>query len=481
MPVGGLARVERNGGAMVRKVAERTQKIARQLATPDVSFRELASGQWRDLALILVPALIALIGVVWFASRFVEPAPPKKIWITTGGQSGGYFATGKRYADILKRSGITLEVLTSAGSVENLKRLSDPALNVDVALLQGGTTTTKQSPGIISLGRVYLEPMWVFYRSDTAVDRLAALKGKRIAVGPEGSGTRPLALALLERNGITTANSEFLPILGAELIAAVVDGRADAAFMTSSIESPQVQTLLKTPGVRLMNFPQAEAYTRIFPYLTRIVLPKGAVDLANNLPEADVEMVAPMAALVAREDLHPALVGLLVEAAKEVHSRGGMFNRQGEFPKAQDPEFEMSDDAERVYKSGPPALQKFLPFWLATFLERIKVMILPIATIVLPLFKLIPAIYKWRIRRRMLYWYGELKALEFNVFRDAGNTRLAEHETEMTRIEQAVASITVPLAFSDQYYSLRAAVDIVRNTLRGQGSTQLDGTPVAAR
>jgi TRAP transporter TAXI family solute receptor len=459
---------------MVRKVAERTQKLARQLSTPDVSFREMSGGQWRDLAMIIVPAFMVLAGVIWFASQFVEPAPPKTIWITTASQTGGYFATGKRYAEILKRAGITLEVLPSAGSVENVKRLMDPKLNVDVALLQGGTSNTKLSPGIVSLGRVYLEPMWVFYRSDTSIDRLAGLKGKRIAVGPEGSGTRPLALALLERNGVDATSTELLPILGQELISALADGRADAAFLTSSVESPQIQTLLKTPGVRLMNFPQAEAYTRIFPYLSRIVLPKGAVDLANNLPEADVEMVAPMAALVAREDLHPALVGLLVEAAKEVHGRGGMFNRQGEFPKAQDPEFEMSDDAERVHKSGPPALQKYLPFWLATFMERMKVMILPLATVVLPLFKLIPAVYKWRIRRRMLYWYGELKALEYNVVHDATNARHTEHATEMTRIEQAVARISVPLAYSDQYFSLRAAVDIVRNKLLGGQVPQFD-------
>jgi TRAP transporter TAXI family solute receptor len=465
---------------MVRKVTERTQQLARQLATPDVSFRELARGQWRDFAMILVPALIVLAGVIWFASRFVEPAPPKKIWITTAGQTGGYFATGKRYAEILKRAGITLEVLPSAGSVENVKRLTNPALNVDVALLQGGTTNTKQTPGIVSLGRVYLEPMWVFYRSDTALDRLASLKGRRIAIGPEGSGTRPLAIALLERNGVDATNTEFLPILGAELIAALVDGRADAAFMTSSVDSAQVQTLLKAPGLRLMNFPQAEAYTRLFPYLTRIVLPKGAVDLANNLPESDVEMVAPMAALVAREDLHPALIGLLVEAAKEVHSRGGMFNRQNEFPKAQDPEFEMSDDAERVYKSGPPSLQKFLPFWLATFLERMKVMILPLATVVLPLFKLVPAVYRWRIRRRIIYWYGELKALEYNVLNDPSHIRLTEHNEQMTRIEKAVAGITVPLAFSDQYFSLRAAVDIVRNNLLGQARAQIAFEPKGA-
>jgi TRAP transporter TAXI family solute receptor len=452
---------------MVRKVAARTQHLARRLAAPDVSIKDISAGQWQDLAMIIVPALVVLAGAIWFASRFVEPAPPKKIWITTAGQAGGYYATGKRYADILKRSGITLEVLPSAGSVENIKRLSDPKLNVDVALLQGGTSTTKDSPGIVSLGRVYLEPMWVFYRGTETIDRLAGLKGKRIIVGPDGSGTRPLALALLARNAIDEKNAEFLPLSGADAIAALADGTADAGFMTSSVESPQVQTLLRTPGVKLMNFAQAEAYTRIFPYLTRIVLPKGAVDLANNLPATDVEMVAPMAALVARESLHPALVGLLVEAAKEVHGRGGMFNRIGEFPKALDPEFEMSDDAERVYKSGPPALQKYLPFWLATFLERIKVMILPLATVVLPLFKLIPALYKWRIRRRMLYWYGELKALEYNVLSDLDNQKLAEHHTEMTRIDQAVAGIHVPLSFSEQYYSLRAAVDIVRNKING--------------
>ena len=464
---------------MVRKVAERTKNIARRLARPDVSFKELSAGQWRDLAMIIVPTLMVLAGIFWFASRFVEPAPPKKIWITTGGPAGGYFAAGKRYAEILKHSGITLEVLNSAGSVENLKRLSDPNVNVDVAFLQGGTSTTKESPGIVSLGRIYLEPMWVFYRSAETIDRLAGLKGKRIAVGAEGSGTRPLALALLARNAIDATNTEFLPLNGAELIAAITDGSADAAFVTSSVESPQIQTLLRTPGVKLMNFAQAEAYTRIFPYLTRIVLPKGAVDLAANLPASDVEMVAPVAALVARETLHPALVGLLVEAAKEVHGRGGMFNRIGEFPKAQDPEFEMSDDAERVYKSGPPALQRYLPFWLATFLERIKVMILPLATVILPLFKLVPAMYKWRVRRRVLYWYGELKALEYNVMADLDNQKLGVHRDEMGRIERAVAGIHVPLAFSEQYYALRAAVDIVRNKLYGvetpQMSAQLDG------
>jgi TRAP transporter TAXI family solute receptor len=452
---------------MVRKVAERTKQLAQKLTTPDVSFRELSSGQWRDLAMIIVPALLMIAGIVWFASRYVEPAPPRKIWITTGGPSGGYFATGKRYADILKRSGITLEVLPSAGSVENLQRLKDPKLNVDVALLQGGTSNAKESPGIISLGRIYLEPMWVFYRGDATIDRLAGLRGKRIVVGPEGSGTRPLALSLLKRNEIDETNAEFLPLLGIELIAALTEGRADAAFMTSSVESAQVQTLLRTPGVRAMSFAQAEAYTRIFPYLTRIVLPKGAVDLANNLPSNDIEMVAPVAALVAREDLHPALVGLLVEAAKEVHNSGGMFNKIGEFPKAQDPEFDMSDDAERVYKSGPPALQKYLPFWLATFLERIKVMIVPLATVVLPLFKIVPAIYKWRIRRRLLYWYGELKALEYNLIRDTAHERIEAHLTEMRRIELAVAGITVPLAFSEQYFALRAAVDIVRAKLQG--------------
>ena len=427
--------------------------------------RDISAVQLRELILILAPVVMLVLGALWIASRFIQPAPPTKIAISTASETGNYYATGRKYAEILKKSGINLEVRTSAGSPENVKRLLDPQSGVQVALLQGGTTNSKASPGLVSLGRIYLEPMWVFYRGDATIDRLAALKGKRVIVGMEGSGTRLLAMQLLTPNGITPDNTQFMPLNGAEAVNALISGAADAAFFTSAATAPQIQTLLRHPELKVMSLVQAEAYTRLFPYLTRIVLPKGAIDLVNNIPANDVEMVAPMAALVAREDLHPALVNLLVEAAKQVHSPGGLFHRVGDFPKTQDPEFEFSDDAERAYKSGPSFLKRALPFWLATFIERATIIAVPLAGILLPLIKIGPALYKWRIRRRIFYWYGRLKALESTVADDPSGESLDDERDEIALIDAAVNTIPVPLAFSDQYYTLRAAIDLVRQRL----------------
>jgi TRAP transporter TAXI family solute receptor len=423
----------------------------------------------RDFWWVIFPLALLLAGLAWFASRFVEPAPPKRIAITTASKTGGYFATGTKYANILKRSGITLDVMTSAGSGENVKRLLDDKSGVQVALLQGGTATTKEAPGVISLGRVYLEPLWVFYRGLDTLDRLSQIKGRRVIIGPEGSGTRQLALDLLKPNAITAENTTLLPLSGPEAIEAISKGTADVAFFTSSPSSPQIQTLIRTPDLRLMSFAQAEAYTRVFPYLSNVTLPKGAMDLEKEVPPQDTSLIAPMAALVVREDLHPALVGLLVEAAKEVHQPGGMFNRIGEFPKTIDPEFEMSDDALRFYKNGATFLQRHLPFWLATFIERMVVMVVPLATVLIPVFKGGPAIFRWRARQKILRWYARLKVLDQRLTTDASHEHLLAYTAEIEDIEQAVKKTAVPLNYADQYYSLRAAIDLVRQRIAAHG------------
>jgi TRAP transporter TAXI family solute receptor len=450
----------------VRKAVARTREIADRFSAPAESWRDLTARQWLEILSVVGPAVLLVVGAFWLAARFIEPAPPRRIAITTASQAGAYFANGQRYAAILKRSGITLDVATSAGSGENIKRLTDPASAFHVALIQGGTTNAEETPGLVSLGRMYLEPMWVFYRGSETISRLSQLRGKRVVVGPEGSGTRKLALELLKPNNVSGADTTLLPLAGAAAVEAILAGAVDAAFFTSAPNAPQIQTLIRAPGLRLMSFDQAEAYTRVFPYLSRIVLPKGAVDLLKNIPETDIEMVAPMAALVVRADLHPALVGLLVEAAKDVHSAGGMFNRIGEFPKAQDPEFPLSEDAERIYQYGPPFLQRYLPFWLATFIERMKVLVVPIATILLPMIKIVPALLRWRVRRRILHWYGQLKALEHRVAADGAAENIAAHRAEAERIELAVAAIPIPVAYHEEYYALRGAVDLVRNRLR---------------
>ncbi|MEQ1714182.1 MAG: TAXI family TRAP transporter solute-binding subunit, partial [Hyphomicrobium sp.] len=308
--------------------------------------------QLRELLLVIGPAVLLCLGAFWLAFQFVEPAPPKVIKMSTGGESGAYFRFGNRYAELMKAQGVRIEVVPSAGAIENAKRLDDPASGFKLGLLQGGIANSEGSPDLVSLGRVFLEPLWIFYRGEAVRTRLGELRGLRLAVGGEGGGTRALAETLLKANQVTAANATLLPLAGQTAVDALLAGEVDAIFLAFAPEAPIIQNLLRNRAVRLMNMAQAEAYTRIFPYLSRVVLPRGVVDLDNDIPVEDVSLVAAQAALVARKDLHPALAELMVDVVQTVHGKGGLFHRIGDFPKGQDPEFPMSDDAERIYKNG---------------------------------------------------------------------------------------------------------------------------------
>lgn len=422
--------------------------------------------QARELLLVGGPAVLLVIGAFWLAYQFVQPAPPDHLVITTGSTSGAYYAFANRYRDELAKSGIKLEVLPSKGSVQNLERLKSDEKRVDLALMQGGIANERTAPYVMSYGRIFLEPVWIFHRLGGTVDDLAALKGKRIAIGPEGSGTRKLATDLLTATGIDATNTTLLPLGSTAAAEALHAGEADAAFFTLAPESPLVGKLMSDTALRLASLRRAEAYTRRFPYLSRVVLPEGAIDLAGNLPAADVVMVAAQAALVARNDLHPALAWPLVDALKSVHAAGGMFQRVAEFPRGFDPEYPMSEDAERVYTNGTPFFQRFLPFWLASLIERMIIMVVPIATILIPLFKVGPMIYEWRIRSRLLYWYAQLKTLEKQVaVPGTADVSRATFTHEIDRIDEAVSTIPVPLHYSDRLYELRAAIDLVRQRI----------------
>lgn len=431
----------------------------------DLSGKHPAIWDKREMLLVAVPALIVLGGALWFLLQLVQPAPPTRVSIATGGSSGAYFGFAKRYADVLKRSGVILDVKASSGSIENARLLADPSSGIDLALLQGGITTSRETPGIVSLGRAFLEPLWVFYRGADPIDMLHQLRGKRIGIGPEGSGTRHLALSLLARNEIDANAATLLPATGKAAAEALAAGELDAVFLAMAPESPVVQALVRDPQVRLMSFAQAEAYSRTMPYLQRVVLPRGGFDLVRNIPDRDVQLVAPVAAVVAREGLHPAVVGLMIDAMREVHGKGGLFHRFGDFPQATDPELELADDVERYYKAGPSFLKRWLPFWLATFIERMLVLALPVAGLVIPMAKGLPFLYKWRVKRRLLYWYARLKVLEAQVSADPAGRGIDGQRREIERIDQSVSTIPVPLGFSEEYYNLRSAIDLVRQRI----------------
>ncbi len=416
--------------------------------------------------------LIVGIGFV-VAYQFVQPAPPKRIVITTGGESGAYYQFAQRYAAILARDGITLEVKASAGSLENLDRLK--ADQAQVGFVQGGVVPPKENPdaeddsGLLSLGSLFYEPVWVFYRGERDLSRLTELRGKRIAIGQEGSGVRQLAQQLLAANEIE-AGEQLVPLSGLSAAEELQQGRIDAAFIIASESAPVVQVLLRSPGIRLMSFAQSGAYQRRFPFLTKLTFPQGVADLVRDFPPNDIKVLAPTANLIVRHDLHPALQSLLLQAASEVHGKSGFFQDAGEFPSYKDQMLPLSPDAARYFKSGPSFLQRYLPFWLAVLVDRLIVLLLPVVALLIPLLKVAPAIYTWRVRSKVFRCYGELKFLEDDLKNHFDRARLAEYRSRLDALEDEAVQLHVPLGFTDLVYTLREHVNLVRGILDKQES-----------
>ena len=424
-----------------------------------VSIRDLLATAWPIV-------LITTIGF-FVAYQFVEPAPPRHLTITTGGDSGAYFAYARRYAELLAANGVTLEIRTSAGSLQNLERVKNG--EADIAFVQGGVQEvlgSEEESDLRSLGSVSYEPVWVFYRSEHRIDRLHSLRGRRIAVGEEGSGIRGLALKLLAVNEIPANSRNLVPLAGLDAVEALQRGKIDAAFIVAAQEAPVVQKMLHLPDVRVMSFSQADAYTRRFPYLSRIVLPRGVVDLVRDTPPRDTVLLSTTANVVVRDDLHPALASLLLQAMSEVNGKTGFFQRSGEFPSYKDHSFVLADEAQRYYKSGPPFLQRYLPFWLAVLVERLFVLIVPIVVLLLPLLKIAPSIYTWRVRSKIFRCYGDLKFLENDLRQNYDRSRHADYLARLDRIEEDAYARNIPLAFSDLLYTLREHINLVRKKLR---------------
>ena len=423
--------------------------------------KRLARISVRDLLVVGLPALAVLAAGFWFAAQFIKPAPPDELVITTGSDGGAYQHYAARYKPILERFGIRLVETPSAGSIENLDRLADPARQVDVGFVQGGTGAGRGHSGLVSLGSLYFEPLWVFYRGEPGLNRLDQLAGRRIAIGAPGSGTATLAREILDSHGLGDKVS-LLPYSGLQAAEALERGEADAVFVVGAPFTGPVWLLLHTPGLALMDFSQAQAYARRYPHLSEVRLPRGVINFERDIPPNDVRLVSPVATLVARDGTHPALLDLLLQAMREVHSAAGIFENAGEFPAAGRVDFPMSPRAERFYASGPPFMQRYLPFWVANFIDRVFVMLLPLIALLIPLVKITPPLYTWRVRSRIYRWYGELKYIEYEVETNPQSRSREEWEADLERIERAVNRTHIPLAFADQLYNLRAHIAVVR-------------------
>jgi TRAP transporter TAXI family solute receptor len=431
--------------------------------------KKISNRPLKDILFAIAPSAALITIFLVLAYKYVDPAPPRRIVITTGDDEGEYRGFATLYKDIIKEDGVDLEIRPSSGAVENLKRLQDPKSDVDVGFVQDGLGSSDDAPDLSSLGSLYYEPIWVFYRGPQKLTRLSQLLGKRIGIGQHGGGTTALTSKLLKAAGVDQENSKFVQTGWEDAELALRKGQVDAAFFLATPNDPLIKKMFINPGFRLMSMDQSEAIIRQFPYLHHLVLPHGAIDLKSNLPEQDTDLISPTATLIVKDSLHPALIYLLLKAASQVHGEPGIFEKKDEFPIDKDYVFPLADEAKSFYKTGSPFWQRYLPFWLATLVERFILVMLPLIALLVPLVRLVPKIVDWRLKSRFYKSYGELKYLETQM-RHPQNSNPSERDlgflTQLDKIEERVNSMKVPLDFSDHVYVLREHIDFVRERLK---------------
>jgi len=413
------------------------------------------------------PVLTAagLAAIVLAASVFiVMTMPPRTVVMATGAEGGANYQLGLRYADILARSGVRLRLVPTSGGLENLALLKDAKSGVDVGFIQGGTTTERDSPNVESLGTVFYEPLWFFFRGEPGED-IRGLRGRRISIGPGGSGTRALALELIKKFKLDSVIGEisgFPPQVAADKLIA---GDIDAAFIITAWDSPVVQQLLDAKGIALASILRADAYIAHYPFLNKLVLPAGVSDLLNNRPPADVVLMAPKASIAVRADLNPAIQHLLLTAAQQIHSPPGIFQKAGQFPAAESIDLPLSDEAQRFYKRGLPFLQNYLPFWIATLIERILFVFLPLVAVLYPIFKFLPKIYDWAMQSKIRRLYDEMRAIESEMESQPGNN-VAAIDEKLEDLGQRANRLALPTAYASMLYTLQSHINLVRGRLR---------------
>lgn len=407
--------------------------------------------------------LVVLLAVIWV----VRSAPPQTVVITSGPEGSSFQRWALAYQKALAAHGITLEIRPSAGALENLQRLQSPDSGVDLGFVPSGLAKESEVGGLVSLGSIAHQPLWVFCRSATPITRLSDLAGQRIAVGAAGSGTRSLATTLLQANGITGAPTTFVDLDAEAAAAALLEGRLDAVFlMGDSAPLQTLRSLLRSPDIQLFNFTQADAYLRRYPFLNRMELPEGAIDLGKDLPARPVTLLAPTVELVARRGLNSALSDLLLRMAQDVHGKAGILQKRGQFPAPLEHEIPLSDDAARFYKNGLGFLYRVLPsFWLANLANRILVAIVPLILVLVPALRVLPVAYRFRIQLRFYRCYRPLLRLERDAFGPLTPERVRELLARLDEIEATVAQLKVPASFANQFYDLRSHLAFVRQRL----------------
>lgn len=415
-------------------------------------------------------AFVFVLAALWGVWQFLHSATPRRIVLATGVADGVPHELAQRYKEILARDGVTVEERMTAGAAENAALLHDPSSGVDVAFIPGGVATAAQASDLVMIASLYYEPIWIFTRGEAPITRLNQLVHRRIAIGAPGHGTRALVEPLLAANGLNGLNAELLPLGNLAALRALQAGEVDAAAFSGPAQAPAVWQALYDERLKLANFVRADAYPRRFPHLTKLTLPPGTIDFALNIPEQEVRLIASEAMLVARADLPAPLVFLLFDAAREIHSGQGFFEKPREFPNTDPLDLPVSTDADRHHRFGPSLLNRVLPFWVATLVERLIVVLLPLVVIVVPLVNLLPQLLRWRVRSRLYRLYGELALLEREVAARVDAPPTARWLAQLDRIERAAAHVRTPVRFASERYTLREHIGLVRRAVLDKAS-----------
>jgi len=427
-----------------------------------LAVREFLQANWHVVTIAMTAGLIFCAAILLLGTM-----PPGAIVMATGPEGGAYQEIGKQYKGALQRSGERLRLVTSAGSLENLALLLDPRSGVNVALIQGGTIRKDEAPELESLGTLFYEPLWIFHRSEWQGLILESVRGRRVSIGPAGSGTSTLSLELLKRNDLDKQVGELLALQPQAAAEKLLAGEIDVAFIIASWNAPVVQRLIADERVSLADVSRADAYIARYPFLSKVTVPAGVGDLAKHLPPKDVTLLAPTASLVVRKDLHPAIQYLLLNTAVQLHSEVGIFQRAGHFPTAEGVDLPLSDVAVQFYKSGQPFLQNTLPFWMASLVGRLLILLIPILGVLYPMARFLPALYNWLMRSKISRLYGELKFLE-NEIRANGRADSHDLTVRLNKLEKEANDLKVPIAYVTMMYLLREQVAIVRDELNSR-------------
>jgi len=445
-----------------------------------VGVRPLRNWWTRDALVVVVPVIALVALAFWIASRYIKPAPPDHLVMATGAPGGAYQRYGEKYREYLARYGVTLELRETRGAAENFALLRDG--RVEVAFVQGGIgeplREVNGEPPVVSLGALYYEPMWIFVAAGRPqVEKLADLAGSRMAIGAEGSGTRSLALLLLRESGIAAAGTTYLSVGGDEALKALDAGEVDVVFQVAGIEAPVIRDMLRRRDLKQVSLAHATAYAKRNDHLTVLTVPRGVVDIAADLPPHDITVIATTANLLAQNDVHPALMYLLLDTATEINTDQTHLTEATAFPNSRGQEMPIAEEAQRYYKSGKPFLKNYLPYWAANFVDRTLILLIPIFGVLIPAIRVAPMLYTFRLKSRIGNWYEQLAAVEVELAGRPDLARSRNYESRLDAIEAEIKAARLPNWLREQAYLLRAAIALVRERLGAQGAADRRHSP----